>query len=115
MHQKPSAQSHSPSRLVAEVKQASIPPTLTWPCLLVQGTQDEADRLVFLGWPGQNEPEEEALNAQEGVSTQAPHGAKHQHQDSLANLNLACGMNAQLSQETAHKMSNRPIGSKQLT
>ena len=83
---------------------------------MVQGTKAEADKLVFLGWPGQNEPEEEALNAPEGFGTQAPsHGAKLQHQDSLASLNLACGMNAQLSQETAHRMSNRPIGSKQLT
>lgn len=40
------------------------------------------------------------------------------HQDNLATLNLGCGcghMGAQLSQETADKMSNRPIGAKQLT
>lgn len=29
----------------------------------LQGCDDEANKLVFLGWPGQNEPEEEALAA----------------------------------------------------
>lgn len=80
--------------------------------------------MVFLGWPGQNEPEEEALNASmspnAGARRVGLQGAlsNPMHQDNLPNLGLACGrghMNAQLSQETADKMSNRPTGAKRLT
>ena len=76
--------------------------------------------MVFLGWPGQNEPEEEALNA-----SLSPNAAVRRvglqgalSKDNLPSLGLACGcghMNAQLSQETADKMSNRPTGAKRLT
>ena len=91
----------------------------------MQGSEHEADKLVFLGWPGQNEPEEEALNAYmspsagaRGLGLQGPMKSNSMHQDSLAGLGLGCAcghMSAQLSQETADKMSNRPIGAKPLT
>ena len=87
---------------------------------ILQGSECEADKMVFLGWPGQNEPEEEALNASlspnAGARRVGLQGALSK--DNLPNLGLACGcgqMNAQLSQETADKMSNRPTGAKQLT
>ena len=89
----------------------------------MQGSEQEADRVVFLGWPGQNEPEEEALNASMDLAgfrgpSLSSALASSLHQDNLGSLNMGCGhghMNAQLSQETADKMSNRPSGAKQLT
>ncbi len=79
----------------------------------------EASTLVFLGWPGQNEPEDDDLNA---LDTNGPALASPMHSqgsayypDSMSGLTLGSNpISAQMSQDTAEKMSDRPIGSKQL-
>jgi len=86
----------------------------------LQGVEAEASTLVFLGWPGQNEPEEDALNAPidyNGPALASPMQSQSSasYQDSMAGLTLGSGaLSAQMSQDTAEKMSNGPIGSKQL-
>ena len=88
--------------------------------LYMQGVEAEASTLVFLGWPGQNEPEEDALNDPMDINGPALASPMHSqssacYQDSLTGLNLGSGaISAQMSQDTADKMSNGPIGSKQL-
>lgn len=80
----------------------------------------EASTLVFLGWPGQNEPQDDDLNAHldsNNPSSMSPmHSqASTSYSDSISGLNLGSNpISAQMSQDTADKMSNRPTGSKQL-
>ncbi len=86
---------------------------------LSQGVEAEARTLVFLGWPGQNEPEDDDLNA---LDANGPALASPMHSqgsayypDSMNGLTLGSNpISAQMSQDTAEKMSNSPIGSKQL-
>ena len=86
---------------------------------LSQGVESEASTLVFLGWPGQNEPEDDDLNALDanGPALTSPmhsQGSTY-YPDSMNGLTLGSNpISAQMSQDTVEKMSNRPIGSKQL-
>lgn len=86
---------------------------------LSQGVESEASTLVFLGWPGQNEPEDDDLNALDanGPALTSPmhsQGSAY-YPDSMNGLTLGSNpISAQMSQDTVEKMSNRPIGSKQL-
>ncbi|DBA80043.1 TPA: hypothetical protein ACH3X2_007536 [Trebouxia sp. C0005] len=86
---------------------------------VMQGVEAEASTLVFLGWPGQNEPEDDDLNALDAndpalASPMHSQGSAY-YPDSMNGLTLGSNpISAQMSQDTAEKMSNRPIGSKQL-
>ena len=99
----------------AKVKQYSVRDNVC----LSQGVEVEARTLVFLGWPGQNEPEDDDLNA---LNANGPALASPMHSqgsayypDSMNALTLGSNpISAQMSQDTAEKMSNGPIGSKQL-
>ena len=90
------------------------------PVLPLQGVKAEAHTLVFLGWPGQNEPEEDALHTPLDTNGPALASPKHSqgntcYQDALPGLSLGSGaISAQMSQDTAEKMSNGPTGSKKL-
>ena len=76
-----------------------------------QGEEEEASTLVFLGWPGQNEPEEDALHPPAALSSPLHSQGSACYQD----LNIGSGaISAQMSQNTADKLSNGPLGSKQL-
>ena len=80
----------------------------------MQGALHAASALVFLGWPGQNEPEDDALNAQLDISLASPMPSQGSpcYQDALG---LGPGaISAQMSQDTADKMSSGPFGGKQL-
>lgn len=105
--------------LVHMVKSCMLSVHVVKPCML-QGVHGEAGTTVFLGWPGQNEPEEEPLSASldsNGPVLASPSlsQASAVYQDTLPALSLGPGaISAQMSQDTAKKMSNGPIGSKQL-
>lgn len=80
----------------------------------LQGAMNAASALVFLGWPGQNEPEDDALNAplDSSLASPMPSQGSSCYQDALG---LGPGaISAQMSPDTAEKMSNGPFGGKKL-
>ena len=77
----------------------------------------EASTLVFLGWPGQNEPEEDALNAPQDCNGSPLASPGHSQSSTCYQDALGLGsgaISAQMSQDTAEKMRSGPLDSKQL-